>query len=115
MPTHPLTFFEIQNCYQNETKFNIAYSSNNLPKIKDRGYVLNLDEHKSIGTHWIALHVHSHNGRASYDATYFDSLGSEHIPKEIKKIHRQQKYHNKYLQNRSIRFNNEWILLCWIY
>ena len=72
-----------------------------MPKIWDREYVLNLDEHKSIGTHWIPLHVYSGNGKTSYDATYFDSFGSEYIPKEIKKIRRQQKYHNKYLQNRS--------------
>ena len=27
------------------------YSRNNLPKTKDRSYVLNLDEYKSLGTH----------------------------------------------------------------
>ena len=27
----------------------------NLPKIKDGAYVINLDEFKSIGSHWIAL------------------------------------------------------------
>ena len=36
--------------------FNGVYSRNNLPnKIKDGAYVINLDEHKDIGTHWIAL------------------------------------------------------------
>ena len=35
MPSHPLTNFEIQNYYQNETKFNGVYSRNSLPKIKD--------------------------------------------------------------------------------
>ena len=33
MPPHP---FEIQNFYQNESKFNYIYSRNNLPKLKDR-------------------------------------------------------------------------------
>ena len=33
---------------------------------------------------------------------YFDCLGVEHIPKEINKFKRKQKYHNKYLQNISI-------------
>ena len=32
-------------------KFNGVYSRNNLPKIKDGAYVINLDEYKSIGTH----------------------------------------------------------------
>ena len=62
MPPHSLTNFEIQKYYQNEPTFNAAYSRNNLPKIKDGGtYVINLDEFKSIGTHWIALHVNSNN------------------------------------------------------
>ena len=73
--THPLTDFEIHKCYQNETKCNVVYSRNKLPKIKDGSYVINLDEFKSIGTHWIALYMNVDN------VTYFDSSGVEHIPK----------------------------------
>ena len=91
MSPHPLTNFEIQKYYQNETKFNGVYSINNLPKIKDGAYVINLDEYESIETHWIALYVNSNN------VTYFDSFGDEHIPKRIKQIYSKQKYHNKYL------------------
>ena len=61
MPPHSLTNFEIQKYYQNEPTLNAVYSRNNLPKIKDGTYVINLDEFKSIGTHWIALHVNSNN------------------------------------------------------
>ena len=65
--------------YQNEPRFNGAYSRDNLPdKIKDGAYVINLDEYSDIGTHWIALYV---NTKA---VTYFDSFRVEHIPKEIK-------------------------------
>ena len=71
-------------------KFCRVYLRNNLPKIKYGTYVINLDENKSIGPRWIALYVHGDN------VTYFDSLEVKHIPREIKKIHRQQKYHNKY-------------------
>ena len=46
MLPHPLTKFEVQKHYQNESKFNGVYSRNNLPKIKDRTYVINLDEFK---------------------------------------------------------------------
>ena len=91
MSPHPLTNFEIQKYYENETKFNGVYSINNLPKIKDGAYVINLDEYESIETHWIALYVNSNN------VTYFDSFGDEHIPKRIKQIYSKQKYHNKYL------------------
>ena len=86
MPPHPLTNFEMQKYHQNDPKFNRVYPRNNLPKIKDRTYVINLDEFESTGTHWIALYVNGINGSASCDGTYFDSFGVEHIPKEIKKL-----------------------------
>ena len=51
MLLHTLTNFEIQNCYQNESKFNGVYSRDTLPnKIKDGVYVINLDEYSNIGT-----------------------------------------------------------------
>ena len=65
---------------------NDVYSRNNLPKIKDGSYVINLDEFKSIGTHWIASSVTGNNSRTSYDAVYFVSFGVEHIPQEIKRF-----------------------------
>ena len=34
MPPNPLTDFQIQKQYENESKFNGVYSRNNLPKIK---------------------------------------------------------------------------------
>ena len=78
MPPHPLTNFEILKYYQNEPRFNGVYSRENLPKIKDGVYVINLDEYSDIGTHWVALYVQNNN------VTYFDSFGVEHIQKEIK-------------------------------
>ena len=57
MPPHPLINFEIQKYYQNEPRFNGVYSRDNLPKIKDGAYVINLDEYSDIGTHWVALYV----------------------------------------------------------
>ena len=78
MSPHPLTNFEIQKYYQNEPRFNGVYSRDNLPKIKDGAYVINLDEYSDIGTHWVALYVHNN------DVTYFDSFSVENIPKETK-------------------------------
>ena len=78
MPPHPLTNFYIQKYYQNELRFNGVYSRDNLPKIKDGAYVINLDEYFDIGTRWVALYAHNN------DVTYFHSFGVEHIPKKIK-------------------------------
>ena len=64
--------------------FNVVYSSNNLSKIKDGAYIINLDEYESIGNHWIALYVNAKN------ITYFDSFGVEHIPGEIAKFIRNK-------------------------
>ena len=78
---HPITNFEIKEYYQNEPRFNEAFSRNNLPNIiKNGAYVVNLDEYYDIETDWIALYV---NNKI---VTYFDSFGVEHIPKEIMKF-----------------------------
>ena len=82
---HPLTNFEIQEYYQNEPRFNGVFSRDNLRNnnnnnIKNGAYVINLDEYRDIGTHWVALYV---NNKA---IIYFDSFGVEHIPKEIMKF-----------------------------
>ena len=61
MPSHPLTNFEIKMYYQKKLKFNGVYSRNYLPKIKDGTYSINLDEFKSVGTHWINLYVNGNN------------------------------------------------------
>ena len=44
MSPHPLTNFEIQKYYKNESKFNGVYSRNNLSKVKDGACIRNLDE-----------------------------------------------------------------------
>ena len=80
MPFYPLTNSKKQKYYQNKPKFNAAYSRNNLPKIKDGAYVINLDEFKSRGTHWVALYVNDES------ESYFDRFELEHVPKEIRKF-----------------------------
>ena len=67
---------KLKKYYKNELRFNGVYSRDNLPKIKDGAYIINFDEYSDIGTHCVALWVNN--------VTYFDSVGVEHIPKEIK-------------------------------
>ena len=79
MPPYPLRNFEIQKYCKNELRFNGVFSRNNLPKkIKDVAYVINLDEHAGVGTHWIALFCNRN------ETFYFDNFGVEHVPEEIK-------------------------------
>ena len=78
MLPQPLTNFEIKKYYQKEPKFNDVYSRNNLCKIKDGAYIINLDEYESIVTHCITLYVNAKN------ITYFDCFTVEYILKEIK-------------------------------
>ena len=81
LPPYPLTNFEIQEYYQNEPRFNGVFSRDNLSNtIKNGAYVINLDEYHDIGTHWVALYVNNKT------ATYLDSFGVEHIPREIMKF-----------------------------
>ena len=75
MPPHPLTNIELQKYHQNETRLNCVYSRDNLSKIKNGAYVINLDEYPNIGTHWIAFYLQNKN------VTYLDKFGVEHIPK----------------------------------
>ena len=78
---HPLTNFEIQEYYQNDSTFNGVFSRDNLGSVvKNGAYVINLDEYHDIGTPWVALYV------SNKTITYFDSFGVEHIPKEIMKF-----------------------------
>ena len=96
---HPLTNFEIQEYYQNGvfSRDNLSNNSNNNNdnnnnndddddnnnnnnNIKNGAYVINLDEYRDIGTHWVALYVNNKT------IIYFDSFGVEHIPKEIMKF-----------------------------
>ena len=81
IPSHPLTNFEIQKYYQNETRFNGVYPRDNLPKtIMDGKYVMNFDKYADVGTHWVALYVED------IEVIYFDSFWVENVPKEIEKF-----------------------------
>ena len=81
MPPHPLPNFEIQKYYKNEPRFNGVFSRNNFPKkIQDEAYVIKIDKHADVGTHWIALFCNRN------EIVYFDSFGIKHVPEEIREF-----------------------------
>ena len=80
MSSHSLTNFKLQKYYQKEPKFNGVYSRNNLYKIMDGAYIINLDVIISVGIQWIASNVNDNN------IIYFHTFGVEHISKETKKF-----------------------------
>ena len=84
MLPHPLTTFKIHIHYQKEFRFNSVYARNNISKIKDGAYEINLGEYKSIGSHILIV------------------LDLKTLPKKKKSIYREQKHYDKYLSNTSI-------------
>ena len=54
---HTLNNIEIINYFNNKPRFNGVFSRKNLPKIKDRAFVIHLDGKKSKGTHWVSLFI----------------------------------------------------------
>ena len=60
-------------------RFNGVYYRDNLPdEIKNSLYVINLDEHTDIGTHWIALYALNNN------VTYLTVFKLNVFQKELK-------------------------------
>ena len=112
MLPHPLTNFEIQKYYENESTFNGVYSRNNLPKIIHGAYIINLDEYESVETHWIALYANDSN------VTYFDiALEFNILQKklenslEIKICQRFIEY--KYMIQQCVDTLLDSLVLCW--
>ena len=73
----PLKNIQITNYFNYKPKLNGAFSRNNLPRIKDGVYIINLDDKKSNITHWVSLFT----DRSA--PVYLDSFGIEYIPQEI--------------------------------
>ena len=55
----------------------MGFSRNNLPRIKDGVYAVNLDDKKSKETDWVSLFIDRNK------AAYFNYFGIEYIPQEV--------------------------------
>ena len=58
-------------------RFISVFSRDNLPRMKDGAYFINLDDKQSKGTHWVLLMI------VKNTAVYFDSFETEYIPQEV--------------------------------
>ena len=80
MLCHRLIIFKIQKYFQNEPKFNGAYSRNNVPQIKDGAKEIDFNENQPIGTHSVAPNVNANS------VTLLDGFSVDCIPKEVKRF-----------------------------
>ena len=71
---HPLSNIEITNYFKYEARFIGVFSRNNLSRIKDGTYVINLHDKNSKRTCWLSLIIDKNL------AVYFDSFETEYIP-----------------------------------
>ena len=66
--------------------------------VATNGFVMNLDDSNSFGTHWIAVNIASATGISDVRGTtyYFDSFG---LPptKEIKKYCKESRFYNSFV------------------
>ena len=86
------------------TTLDCAFSRNNLPRIKHGTYVINLNDKKSKGTHWVSLFIDRNT------AVYFDSFGIEYIPQEV-----LNKIKDKSITHNIFRIQDNESIMCGFY
>ena len=91
VPLHLLSNIRITNYFNYEPRFNAVILKNNLLRIKDEVYVINLNDKNSKGTHWVSLFIDRNT------AAYFDSFRIEYINQEVlNKIKDKSIIHNRF-------------------
>ena len=85
-------------------RFNSFFSRNNLPRIKDGAYVINLDDKNIKVTHWVSLFIDRNI------AVYLDSFGIEYIPLEV-----LNKIRDKSITRNIFRIQDNESILCGFY
>ena len=99
---------EIQQYYQNRSRFNRVYSRNNILKIgKNATYAINHNVYGDSATLSVFWSFKSD------DVTFFDSFGVEYFPKDINKLICYNKFQIKYFYlnfQRNDRTMNSYVL-----
>ena len=84
-----------------EPGFNGVYSRDNLPRIKDRAYVTNLDDRQSKITDWVSLFIDRNT------AVYLDSFGTEYTPQDV-----LNKIKGKFISHNIFRIQSHDSIMC---
>ena len=79
-------------------------SRDNLTRIKDGAYIINLDDKQYKGTRWVSLFIDRNT------AVYFDSFGSEYILKNV-----LNKIKNKSITHNIFRIQSDGFIMCGVY
>ena len=87
--------------FKNIKGFNGVFPRNNLRKLRNGVYVINLDHSKNTGTHWIVIFLKKN------EVIYFDSFGVEYIPKEI-----MERIKNKNIKTNIFRIQDNNSIMC---
>ena len=81
--------------------FNVAFSRNNSPKLKNGAFVINLDHSENTGTHWVVIF-----GKKD-EVIYFHSFGVEYVLKEI-----MERIKNKNIKTSVFRIQGNSSIMC---
>ena len=76
-PFHILSNIKITKYFNYEPRFIDVFTRDNLPRIKDGAYVINLDGEQSKRKHWASLFIDRNT------IAYFDSFIIEYIAQEV--------------------------------
>ena len=85
-----------------QPRFNGVYSKDNLPRIKDRTYVI--DDKQNKGTYWVSLFIEKNT------AVYFCCFGIEYSPQEV-----LNKIKDKYITHNICRIQSDNSTMCSFY
>ena len=83
----PLTNFNFHDYYKGNALFGGVHSRDNVPRLKNKFYIVNLDDYEGPGTHWIAIFNVYRD-----EIIYFDSFGvdpPEEILKKLLDVHKK--------------------------
>ena len=101
---HSLSNIEITNYFKYQPRFKGVFSRNNLPRIKDGTYIINLDNKNSKGTHKVSLFTDRNT------VVNFDSFGIKYIPLDV-----VNKFKHKLITHNIFRIQDKESITCGFY